>query len=216
MAAVVSEYPMPKDCQMYSLIGMNLNDGTLRPERKNGFIALIDFERPGNMQERAVQISSLEETKTRYIVLNGEYSIAEIREIYRQCGIYFIAHRESFGLPICELQACGAYIFTPYANWCPSHWIKNDLFAAGPGELSSNFIVYDNDKTKLLRKINYIKNIYEPQVVFDNFVKNYPQLFYGDMSELEKFIIKVQKGEIHSQSHKEYPNLGSLVNAIGL
>ena len=135
---------------MCSVIGLDLDDGSLRPTPKDDFLALIDFERPSEMKERATQIAALEETKTPYVVLNGRYSISEIRKIYRQCSLYFVAFRESFGLPICELQACGAYVFTPYADWCPSHWIKPDLSAPGPGLLSPNFVVYDGDKDRLV------------------------------------------------------------------
>jgi hypothetical protein len=202
--SVVSECPMPKGHQPYSRIGINLDDGSLFPERKDEFVALIDFEQPDHIRERVIQIEALEETGTKYIVLNGHYTISEIRKIYRKCSIYFVAHRESFGLPICELQACGSYVFTPYADWCPSHWIKEDLSVPGPGKLSPNFVVYDNNKDKLKLEVNRIENSYDPMVVFDTFMHHHPHFFYGDIDELKRFVKMIQSGEINSRSHDNY------------
>ncbi len=206
-ASVVSEVPLPKGRQPYSLIGLNLNDESLRVEPKDEFVALIDFEHTPDMHERAIQVLACQETNTTYRVLHGRYSLTEIRQIYRSCSIYFVAMRESFGLPICELQASGAYVFTPYSKWCPAHWLKEDLSQEGPGDLSPNFIVYDNDKETLKREIQRIKANYDPHKVANTFHQYYPQLFFGDKVELKKFIRMVEEGEIHSQSHKEYAGI---------
>ena len=149
-------------------------------KRKKGeFIALLDFERPFYMKERLIQLQALEETNTKYIVLNGHYSIQEIRQIYRKCSIYFLASHESFGLPICELQACGSYIFTPYLYWPIAHLIKENQHISETGKLSPNFIVYDNDKTKLTEEMIKIKNFYDPQRVVDTFKSYDPHYFTG-------------------------------------
>lgn len=208
VASVVSEIPLPDKELLYSLIGVNIDDGTLYPEDKEEFIALLDFERPAyNPQEREIQIQALEETGTRYMILEGRYSIEEIRDVYRKCSIHFPAFRESFGLPICELQACGSYVFIPYAEWAGAHWIKSDLRIAGPGTLSPNFIVYDNDKDKLVREINRIKSNYDPRRVHDTFLSYHPQLFHGDTKELRRFVEMVKDREIHADSHQQYINL---------
>ena len=204
VSSVVSECPLPKGRQPYSLIGLNLADASLRVEPKKEFIALIDFEVPENMLERAVQVRACEKAKLKYVVLHGRYSMQDIRAIYRQCSIYFLAHRESFGLPICELQACGSYVFTPYSNWCPSHWIKEDLAQEGPGELSPNFITYHNDLDRLTSEINRIKSTYDPHLVVDTFDRYHPQLHYGDIKELERFVRMIESGEITSKSHEQY------------
>ena len=206
-ASVVSETPMPPGPQPYSLIGLDLDDGTLTPAQKPEFIALLDFEHPRDLRERAVQIQALEESRTKYTVLNGRYSIADIRRIYRQASVYFVAMRESFGLPICELQACGAHVFTPYSDWCPSHWLKADLSKEGPGELSSNFVVYGNDKDRLIGELARIKETYDADAVVANYRRNYPQFFRGDESELRGFVRKLENGEIDSQSHKKYAGI---------
>jgi hypothetical protein len=209
-SSVVSRSPMPGGRQPYSLVGVNLDDGTLFPQHGDEFVALIDFERPRHMKERAIQIQALEETNTSYAVLNGHYSVEEIRSIYRKCSMYFVAHSESFGLPICELQACGSYVFTPYAVWCQSHWIKEDLSASGPGELSPNFVVYDNDKDRLVAQIKRLRDSYDPDTVVKTFRHYHPQLHHGDPDQLRKFVDLVARGEIHSRSHESYPRLDVL------
>jgi len=209
--SVVSEYPLPPKPNPWSLIGVNFDDGTLYPEQGNEFIALLDFKRSNHLEERIVQIEALKETNTKYFELNGSYPLEKIREIYRKSSIYFVAHRESFGLPICELHACGSYIFTPYSNWCPSHWIKEDLSKPGEGKLSSNFIVYNNDKEKLIQEINKIKANFSANEVLKTFHTHHPHLFHGDTVELMKFVDLLRTGGIHSKSHKNYPCLSELI-----
>lgn len=210
VVSVVSEFPLAKIDHPISIIGVNLEDGTLYPEKKNKFLALIDFEQVTNMYERAIMIQALEDTKTEYVVLHHHYTIEDIRTIYRKCSIYFLASRESFGFPTIELQACGAYIFTPYSNWVPSHWFK-DPYTSGEGHLSPNFIVYDNDINKLKKEIIRIKNNYDPYEVFDTFVEYYPQFYYGNLDELSNFISKVGSREINSNSHLKYFEINSSI-----
>lgn len=203
-ASDVWERPMPEGHQPYSRIGVNINDGTLFPEQGSEFIALVDFERSSEMEARAIQIQALEKTNTKYIVLSGNYSIKAIREIYRKCSIYFVACEEAFGLPICELQACGSHVFTPYPDWCYAHGHKKDLTVSGLGTLSPNFIVYHNDLYKLIAEIDRIKDSYDPQRVLDNF-KHYDSDFYGgDIAALQKFIDMIERNEIESTSHRNY------------
>jgi glycosyltransferase involved in cell wall biosynthesis len=199
--------PLPTCPQPVSQIGINLDDSMLFPELKESFIALLDFEQPLYLKERALQIQALEETKTPYIVLNGYYSISEIRMIYRKCSIYFQASLDSFGLPICELQACGAYIFTPYLKWCPGHWIKDNVYSARAGKLSPNFIIYENDKAKLIDAIQNIKHSYNAQTVRSTFKEYHSHFLYGDIAELQRFVDMVRQGKIHSQSHLLYNTL---------
>ena len=207
VASAVSECAMPPGDQPYSSIGLHLDDGTLKPEPKKEFVALIDFEQHCH-HERAIQILACERTQTKYTVLQGRYPMAKIREIYRQASIYFIAMRESFGLPICELQACGAYVFTPYSHWCPSHWVKEDIYTEGPGVLASpNFIVYNNDLDTLIEQIQRVKQRYDPLTVVDTFQKYHPQYYRGNKAELEQFLTLVEQGKIYSGRNKEYAHI---------
>jgi hypothetical protein len=68
---------------------------------------LIDFERPQHLPERAIQIQACLDAGIPFKVLHGSQSIQEIRTISGSCSLYLVAHCESFGLPICALQACG-------------------------------------------------------------------------------------------------------------
>jgi hypothetical protein len=207
VASVVSECPMPPGSQPYSLIGLNLEDGTLSPQKKKDFRALIDFAQPGHEEERAIQIEACKKTRTTFTVLEGTYSLSDIRRIYRESSIYFVAHRESFGIPICELQACGSYVFTPYSNWCPSHWIKPNIFKEGPGQLPPNFVVYNNDLQTLVGKIETIRQSYNPRTVFDSFIEYHPELYFGNQAELERFLAMLEKHYIRSGSCKQYGHI---------
>lgn len=206
-ASVVSETPMPSGAQPYSLIGLDLNDGSLAPGDKSEFVALLDFEDPQNMRERAVQIQACEESRTKYVVLQGRYSIEAIRRIHGTSSIFFVSMRESFGLPICEAQGSGSYVFTPYSDWCPSHWLKPDLSKEGPGELSPNFVIYHNDKEKLIQEIERVKRTYHPALVVQNFHKYHPQLFFGDDAELSAFVERLRDGSITSRTHEQYGDI---------
>ncbi len=210
MVSVVNEFPMPTTKHPCSVIGIDLNDGSLYPEQNNRFIALVDFEQKNCLPERKIQIEALEETNTDYLVLDRQYTMDEIRSIYRKTAIYFLASRESFGLPICELQACGSYIFTPSTHWPGSHFIK-DIYLPFEENLSSNFIIYNNSKELLIDEINRIKQNYNPYAVVDNFRKNYPHYWEGDLDKLNEFINKVRDGEIHSQLHIEHKKLNDTI-----
>ena len=206
-SSVVSEVPMPRGPQPYSEIGLDLDDGSLWPEPKREFTVVLDFECTRYMRERAVQIQALEASNMKYVVLNGHYSISRIRKIYRQASVLLVAMRESFGLPVCEAQACGAYVFTPYSEWCPSHWLKSDLSRPGPGALSPNFIVYDNDPERLTAELHRVRDLYDSQEVVRRFLHYHPQLFRGNQTEVDGFLQKLRTGEIHSARHKPLGNL---------
>lgn len=206
-ASIESEVPLPCAPQPISIIGVDLDDGSLRLDEKGEFKALLDFEYPPRMRERAVQILACEETGTAYEILNGHYSIDDIRAVYRSTSAFFLSMRESFGLPICEVQACGAYVFTPYANWAPAHWIKPDPHARGAGKLSQNFVVYENDKETLKNELLRIKSSYDATQVVRIFGAAHRRYFHGDDDALRDFLRRVEAGEIHSRRHLEYQNL---------
>jgi len=200
-ASDVSDTAMPPGPQPYTVVGLDLDDRTLFPEPKEDFVALIDFECPEYMAERAVQIQACEQSHTKYIVLNGRYSINRIRSIYRKTSAYFPAMRESFGLPICELQACGSNILTPYARWCPSHTLKANCHVDGLGQLPPNFIVYDNDVATLVAELHRLRQTANPLQVVSDFRQCHPQFFSGDDEAVSDFVAKVRDGIITSRSH---------------
>lgn len=212
IGSAATDFPLPKGFQPMTEIGCNLDDGSLYPAQKPGdFLALIDFERPNHMPERAIQIMALEKTKTHYQVLNGRYPMARIREIYRSTSIYFLAHLEAFGLPIVEVQACGAKVFTPYAKWAWAHYHKTDLTVAGPGPLSDNFVVYDNSLELLCEKIEQVKAQFNAERNLNLFLEKDGRFFHGDLVKLEQFVAAIRTGEIHSGLHKTYMPLNDLI-----
>ena len=203
-SSVVNKYPIVDDRRPYSLIGLNIHyQHDLFPEQ-NEFIALVDFQRDRFLKERQTQLGALKECNIEFVELKGRYSIEEIRKIYRRTSIYFVAHPESFGVPICELQACGAYVCAPFADWCRSHTIKTDLETYAPGTLTENFVIYEDDKEKLIHQLNRIRQTHNPSAVVKTFECNHPQLAHGDLEQLSDFIEKIERREIHSQSHMNY------------
>jgi hypothetical protein len=203
-ASVVSEYPLVGADHPISNIGLDLDDGSLYVSENNNFMALLDFARGSHMDKRRVQKAALHKSGIKWIELTGQYSISAIRAIYRKCNVYFVAHRESFGLPICETQACGSYVFTPYADWCPSHWTKSDLSIAGAGALSRNFVVYDNDSRRLSDELSALRACYNPFTVRERFLQTQSQFYFGNLSELGRFIDLLDRDEIHPQLHLDH------------
>jgi hypothetical protein len=211
IGSATTDFPLPKGFQPLSVIGCDLDDGSLFPEQNSSFHALLDFERPNHMPERAVQIMALEKTKTPYTVLHGRYPMAEIRKIYRKTSIYFLAHLEAFGLPIVEVQACGGKVYTPYARWAWAHYQKPDLTLAGEGPLSENFVVYKNDLEELCQQIESDKAAFDPARNRDLFLKTDGRFFHGDMAVLQAFADGVRNGTIHSKLHKDHAPLNDLI-----
>jgi hypothetical protein len=201
--SVVSEHGLPRDKQRLSVIGVDLDDGSLCAGEQDDFIALLDFQRDDHMNERRIQIQALTEAGVKWIELSGAYSISQIRARYRTCSAYFIAHRESFGLPICELQACGSVVFSPYADWCPSHWMKDDMTVAGPGRLSENFRIYENDPKLLVAQLRELAKRHDPSHVRSVFLRDQPQFYHGDLNQLQQFVDLLSAGKIHSNLHRD-------------
>jgi hypothetical protein len=210
MAAVGTELPLPTGPQPYSLIGLDLDDGTLYPGQGDEFRALVDFEqnRGDYPRYRKAQLDALKLAGVQHTILDGTYTRDEIRAIYRKTSIYFLASAESFGLPICELQVCGAKIFLPNPYWAASHWLGGDLYTEREPKLSSNFVIYEDDANKLARRIDDIRRDYNPAKTRQTLEECQPHLVHGDVNELKDFLARVEKGEIHSRLHSEHYRIG--------
>ena len=206
----LSEIPMPDAPQPCSVIGVNLDDGKLFPEQGGEFRVLVDFEqtRSDYLSYRKVQLEALEESGVPYEILNRPLTRDEIRAVYRRTGAFLMAHRESFGLPICELQACGSLIFTPRAEWAGAHWIKKDLRRAGPGQHSRNFVVYENTVSALAEQLKRARDNFDPEHVRKEFLSTQPQLYHGDSSVLQLFLSMVDDGHIDSHAHQLHSEIG--------
>jgi hypothetical protein len=175
--------------------------------------ALIDFERPEHLPERAIQIQACLDAGIPFKVLHGSYSMHEIRTIYRSCSLYFVAHSESFGLPICEVQACGGIILTPYARWCHAHYLETPEPGCS-GRLPQNFIVYNNDRQQLVSELNRLKRDYDAETALENFKRDQPHFYRGNTTELARFLAMIKAGTITSTSHRRHPTLQQLAEAV--
>jgi hypothetical protein len=210
VASVASEIPMPSGPQPYSRIGIDLDDGSLFPDQQGEIRALVDFPqtRKNYPTFREVQLRALEQSGIPFQILEGSLDRDQIRAVYRKTGIFFLGHRESFGLPICELQACGSLIFTPHAEWAGAHWIKSDPTVAGPGRHSANFVVYQNDVNSLVELLQAARDSFSPDRVVKTFLHSHRQLFHGDREALSHFFGMVNEGKIHSRLNREHAGIG--------
>lgn len=212
-ASVASEIAMPAGDHPCSLIGMDIDDGQLYPDQQGEFRVLMDFSqsRKNYPSFRTIQLEALGKAGVPFRVLHGTYTRSEIRALYRTTGAFMLAHRESFGLPICELQACGSLIFTPRAEWAGAHWLKEDASVAGPGTHSPNIIVYDNRVEALVDRLLEAKAAFDPVRVVQTFDEVHPQLHYGDLDALARFLGRVDSGAIHGGLHWQHATVGRRV-----
>lgn len=191
--AECTEISLP-DKSNWKAIGINISRSGLHPVKKNGFTAVVDFAQNGYESYRQQQLSVLQELGINTIVLEGRYPIAEIREIYKQASVFFLAFPETYGLPIAECLASGSYIFTPDSGWPMSWRLNKDPMPWGPGTLPECFKVY-NGREDLSKQLIGLRNNYDtantPVSVHDCFMKYYRSFYYGDsqalLSVLKKF-----------------------------
>ena len=199
-------------CDAVLRAGIDLTDESLAVRPRAHFSALIDFERPDKMRERAIQVMACEEAKVDYRVLHGSYSLDEIRRAYADSSVYFLAHYESFGLPILENQVCGNYVFTPDALWCRAHWLSES--GDDTSRLSSNFVVYENDPKKLVDELRRIKACYSPVEVRGTLSREQPWFVHGDSLGLRRFLDMLSNGAITGSSHRGRPTLNDLAASL--
>jgi len=177
-----------------AIAGNNLSHNTsLTITAKKEFTAVVDFAQPGYERYREQQLHTLVKMGIKTIVLEGRYPIEEIRNIYAQASVFFISFPETFGLPIAECLACGAYVFTPDSAW-PMAWrLDEHPVSMAPGILPSCFRVYSNE-ADLENQLREIMNTYDPKntpaVVFNTFLAHYRKFYYGDREALQSLLNK--------------------------
>jgi hypothetical protein len=181
----------------WNQIGMNLKSTGLKPEKKDEFFAIVDFLRPGYEQYREIQVQVLIELNISYISLEKEYSLSDIRELYKKSSINFIQFPEAYGLPIAECLACGSYIGTPDSSWPMSWRLDEKVEVHGSGTLPECFVVY-NGADDLKRQLIAIRDSYDlvetPKKVFDNFYTHYPSFYEGNMEGLQEVYKRIETG----------------------
>jgi hypothetical protein len=204
-------FPLPEGENPVTEIGLHLDDGTLRCRQNGAFEALLDFPRDLEGRERAMQRDVLRELGIPYRELRGHHRLSDIRRIYAQTALYFVSCLESFGIPICETQACGNKVVIPSRRWCSAHWQNMRQLRAGvyDGSLPENFVVYDRDRERLKRQLQGLRESYDPQQTRAAFLRDTPQYFYGNLENLRCFLEKLANREITGRSHERWKDLVS-------
>jgi len=210
MVSVGSHTVLPPGEHPYSLIGMNLDDGSLYPEQNDEFMALLDFDVSEfhYPEARRLQLDAVKQSGVKYEKLEGRYPRSEIRAIYRRTGAFLMSRSEAFGLPVSEVQACGALVFLPDPHWAAAHWLGDNFHVKREPSLTSNFVVYESDADSLADRLRSAAEAFNPDAVRETFIREQPQLYYGDHDELRRFLSRVEQGEIHSELHHEHYPIG--------
>jgi len=172
-------------------IGLNLEIPQLQPNQKKEFLALLDYKREGFEPYREIQIKALEDLKIPFIELTQSHTFSQIYSIYKQTSIYFLAFLESFGIPICETQLCGNFVFTPDRTWPQAHRLHEYFIKKGNIVLTKNFYVY-NGLNELKKRIQDSLAKHNPEQIYKNFVENYPNFYYGNTDELKRFVDRAE------------------------
>ena len=215
MVSVGSHTVLPPGEHPYSLIGMNLDDGSLYPQQNGEFMALLDFDvtELHYPAMRKLQLEAVKKSGVKYQKLEGRYPRSEIRAIYRKAGAFLMSRSEAFGLPVSEVQACGSLVFLPDPHWAAAHWLGDNFYIKREPSLTSNFVVYENDVDALAASLQSASENFDPLRARETFIREQPQLYFGDAAELSKFLERVQNGEIHSRLHSEHYPIGRTVTA---
>jgi hypothetical protein len=209
LASVGGYVPLERIQHPYSIIGIDIDDGRLYPDQKQ-FSVLVDFpqERGEYPAYRDVQMKALEISGVKYEMLDGRYTRDELLAVFRRSSVLLLAHAESFGLPICEAQACGCMIFAPHPHWVTAHWLGEDYTTKREPTLSRNFVTYRNDPESLARELRHARDNFNAQRVRETFERVQARMFRGDRRALGSFLDRVSSGAIHSRLHDSWTYIG--------
>jgi hypothetical protein len=183
--------------QPWSCVGLDLTASNLKPSVKDEFVALVDFSQFGYEEYQNEQIRVLEELNIKTIVLKGNYSLSEIRELYKNASVFFIQSPEAFCLPIAECLSCGVQVFTANSGWPMSWRLDENPEIHGEGLLPDIFSTY-NSSDHLKKLLIDFRNSYDlqrtPFKIFDTFIHTYPHFYYGVPVEIQKLLIRIKTG----------------------
>lgn len=181
----VKQYPSYK----WFSVGLLAKGFNLYPKPKKEFIAIVDFAREDYNHYREFQIRALKRAGIKYVLLEKEYSFEEIRNIYMEGALFLIQFPEAFGISILECLCCGTQIFTP-PKWTLA-WRISVEDSWGDGALANCFTEYI-DEDDLFKKLIDFKNNFDliqtPKNVFEIFLSNYPQYYYGKEEEIIRLL----------------------------
>ena len=187
-----------------AVIGLDLaNTSSLSPRPKHGFVALMDFPHPGFEEERASQLRVLRSLGIPTIILEGKYTIEEIRSHYQEASVMFLQKYESFGLPIAECLAAGCYIFTPDPALPMAFRQEPNPQPYKGGVLPAIFRVYSSEselRAELKRIQSHFDAALTPLSIFREFTALYPHFYYGNPEPLLPALAQMQRGMSRSES----------------
>lgn len=185
----------------YSVIGFNSQGLGLSANRKNEKpVVVVDFPQPGFEELREFQLSVLNDIGCEYIVLDKKMCRKDLYEIYEKSHILFISSNESFGVSILEFQLAGGIVFT-LPNFLP-YYLKSDK------KYGKNIITYSiENKAELIDKLNESFSTFNSNFNQNNFFLDYPDYYFGNMSNLGQVFDRIKKGEINVNSHLEYEGM---------
>jgi hypothetical protein len=187
-----------KEKEAWSCIGLDLTSSGLYPTSKKEFIALVDFQRKGYEHFNEEQLLVLNELGIKTVQLTGNYTLDEIRNLYKAATFFFIQFPEAFGLPIAECLACGVQIFTPDSAWPMSWRLDENPEIHKGGVLPDVFTVYNNKKD-LKSKLIHICSNYDlkstPLKVFETFIKFYPHYYYGNEKQVMRVLNRIKDND---------------------
>lgn len=215
VASIGGYIPLEPGAHPYSVIGVDVDDGRLFPDQRGEFSVLLDFPqtRGDYPKFREVQLEALRLSGVKYEILNGRYTRDELLAVFRRSSALLLTHAESFGLPICEAQACGCLIFAPDPHWTTAHWLSEKYQEKRSTTLSPNFVIYENDADKLAELLRQTAAAFDPEIVRDTLTELQPQMFRGDRAKLKYFLDRIKSREIHSRLHKSHTRIGRAPHA---
>ena len=171
----------------WSAIGLDLTGSGLEPGGQQDMTAIIDFARPGYEALRQQQRSALLDVGFNVIELDGEYSLTEIRSLYRKACAFFPQFPEAFGLAMAECLASGAFVFLPDSSWAMSFRLDAAPMPHTRGTLAGCFKVY-SDANDLRERLRSLRRSYDPCSVAAEFRRAYPTFASGNLPGLRAFL----------------------------
>ena len=171
-------------------IGLESKAWNLAPQSSEKISVLVDFEQPGREKARNMQIQLLEQLGIEHTILEGRYSIEEIRKLYAQSSHYIIQSPEAFGLPICENLNLGTQILTEKAHWPMSWRHGNDIQSFTDGELPNYFHVFENEDglRNILTHARHHQTLETSEEVRRKFTEDYPAYYHGAEEGMLKWL----------------------------
>ncbi|ULQ56255.1 glycosyltransferase [Flavihumibacter rivuli] len=176
----------PLNAIKWSVIGLNLDVFKIEVKRRSGFMTCFDFPQFGYEKIRSEQMEVVADLGINKVILEGEYEMEEIREVYSMSSVLFVQFPEAFGLPIAECLASGCKIYVPNIYWAMSWRLQDEN---GNWFLPEECFTIYKDAQDLKSKLSYFYSSYDvdntPKLIRDAFLKYYPDFYIGDAKSLE-------------------------------